>query len=130
MKGFFRDTKQVDLNSFVPRTLRDFIRSGARDQKRVPSLAKDPELVKVIEQAVREVPTHHVLFLRDRRYPERTLTIDIDKRIKEVKYTSIDLKRRTDPQVTKEWAEFITETPPAFFSAWPPATASSTSSRS
>ncbi len=54
-----------------------------------------------------------------KRYPERTLTIDIDKRIKEVKYTSIDLKRRSDPQVTKEWAEFITETPPAFFAAWP-----------
>jgi len=35
-----------------------------------------------------------------------------------VKYTSIDLKRRFDPQVSKGWAEFITETPPAFFTAW------------
>lgn len=52
------------------------------------------------------------------RYPERTLTIDIDKRIKEVKYTSIDLKRLTDPQVAKGWTQFIAETPPAFFTAW------------
>lgn len=53
-----------------------------------------------------------------RHYPERTLTIDIDKRIKEVKYTSVDLKRRFDPEVSKGWAKFIAETPPAFFSAW------------
>lgn len=53
-----------------------------------------------------------------RRYPERPLTIDIDKRIKEVKYTSIDLKRRFDPQVSKGWAEFIGRIPPAFFTAW------------
>lgn len=54
----------------------------------------------------------------NRHYPERTLTIDIDKRIKEVKYTSIDLKRRSDPEVTRSWNEFILETSPAFFSAW------------
>jgi len=53
-----------------------------------------------------------------RRYPERPLTIDIDKRIKEVKYTSIDLKRRFDPQITRGWNEFIATTPPAFFVAW------------
>jgi len=53
-----------------------------------------------------------------KRYPERTLMIDIDKRIKEVKYTSIDLKRRFDPRVSKDWGNFITETPPAFFTAW------------
>ena len=53
-----------------------------------------------------------------KHYPERSLSIDIDKRIKEVKYTPIDLKRRVDPQVTKKWPDFIMETPPAFFTAW------------
>ncbi len=53
-----------------------------------------------------------------KRYPERTLTIDIDKRVKEVKYTSIDLKRLADPQVSIGWDRFIRETPPAFFVAW------------
>jgi hypothetical protein len=53
-----------------------------------------------------------------KRYPERTLTIDIDKRIKEVKYTSIDLKRLADPTVSRGWYRFIRETPPAFFTAW------------
>lgn len=55
---------------------------------------------------------------KGRRYPERTVSIDIDKRIKEVKYVSVDLKRRTDPEVRLGWSHFIQKTPPAFFVAW------------
>ena len=57
--------------------------------------------------------------LKDRRaYPERTITIDIDKRSKEVKYTPIDLKRLNDPEVVTGWRKWINETEPKFFSAW------------
>ena len=57
--------------------------------------------------------------LMDRRtYPERTITIDIDKRSKEVKYTPIDLKRLNDPEVVTGWKKWIDETKPKFFSAW------------
>lgn len=52
------------------------------------------------------------------QYPERTVSIDIDKRIKEVKYISVDLKRRADPEVRLGWSHFIQKTLPAFFVAW------------
>ncbi len=61
---------ETDLDSFVPQSLRDFVQSGAKDQDRIPALAKDPEQVRAIEQAVREIPTHHALFLRDSRHME------------------------------------------------------------
>ncbi len=57
-----------DLNRFVPNSLRDFLRSGGKDQGRIPALAKDPEKIKAIERAVRKIPTHHALFLRDSRH--------------------------------------------------------------
>ena len=61
---------ETDLNSFVPQALKDFVQSGAKDQERIPALAKDPEQVKAIEQAVRKIPTCHALFLRDSRRVE------------------------------------------------------------
>ncbi|MBO8183117.1 MAG: hypothetical protein H0Z28_10055 [Archaeoglobus sp.] len=60
-------------------------------------------------------PTH---FRDGKQFPERTISIDIDKRIKEVKYTPIDLKRRFSAQMTKGWSKWIDDTYPKFFSAW------------
>lgn len=53
-----------------------------------------------------------------REYDERTISIDIDKRLKEVKYTPIDLKRRYNPEVKEGWSKWIRQTSPKFFSAW------------
>ena len=53
-----------------------------------------------------------------REYDERTISIDIDKRLKEVKYTPIDLKRRYSPEVKEGWSKWIQQTHPKFFSAW------------
>ncbi|MHC1566409.1 MAG: hypothetical protein ACXQTD_01400 [Candidatus Syntropharchaeia archaeon] len=53
-----------------------------------------------------------------RKYPERTISIDIDKRIKEVKYTPIDLKREFSTERIGKWQEWIDRTYPKFFSAW------------
>lgn len=53
-----------------------------------------------------------------RKYAERTISIDIDKRVKEVKYTPIDLKRRYNPEVEEGWSNWIQQTHPKFFSAW------------
>ncbi|GEM_PF-39663 len=50
-------------------------------------------------------------------YPERPISIDIDKRIKEVKYTPIDLKRKFNQNVGS-WLEWIEKTYPKFYSAW------------
>jgi len=70
MRVPFRSALDTDLDPFVPQTLRDFVRSGAKDQERIPALAKDSEQVKAIERAVREIPTHHALFLHDSRHME------------------------------------------------------------
>lgn len=53
-----------------------------------------------------------------KEYGERTISIDIDKRLKEVKYTPIDLKRSQDSEIQKGWAQWLEETRPMFFSAW------------
>lgn len=50
--------------------------------------------------------------------PERTISIDIDKRVKEVKYTPVDLKRYVNPETEGGWGEFVEETFPLFFSGW------------
>lgn len=51
-------------------------------------------------------------------YPERTISIDIDKRSKEVKYTPVDLKRLNSPDIVGGWDKWIESSKPAFFSAW------------
>lgn len=70
MKTLKLTISNVELSSFVPKDLLDFVRSGAKEQERIPALAKNPEQVKAIEQAVRQIPTHHALFVRDSRRME------------------------------------------------------------
>ena len=60
-------------------------------------------------------PPHRI---GNRMYPERNINIDIDKRVKEVKYTPIDLKRKYDPEVSKPWTRWIEETRPKFYTFW------------
>jgi len=120
--NYFRDTIIALIKAHCGFELRERELPGKTDVHRVDFSylqdAEDPRRGFVLlagEAKAMGSPEHK---RGGKRYPERTLTIDIDKRIKEVKYTSIDLKRRSDPQVTKEWAEFIMETPPAFFAGW------------
>jgi len=70
MKTLKLAISNVELSSFVPKDLLGFVRSGAKEQERIPALAKDPEQVKAIEQAVRQIPTYHALFVRDSRRME------------------------------------------------------------
>jgi len=51
-------------------------------------------------------------------FDERHIGIDIDKRVKEVKYTPIDLKRKFDPLISKDWFTWIDETQPKFYVFW------------
>ncbi len=55
---------------------------------------------------------------KSEHYPERTISIDIDKRTKEVKYTPIDLKRVNDPEVSGGWSSWLNKTKPVWVSAW------------
>ncbi len=55
---------------------------------------------------------------RSERYPERTISIDIDKRTKEVKYTPVDLKRVNDSEVSGGWSSWLGKTKPMWVSAW------------
>jgi hypothetical protein len=51
------------------------------------------------------------------RYGERPTSIDLDKRLKEVKYTPIDLKMKFGRFVAS-WEEWIEQSFPKFFSFW------------
>lgn len=51
-------------------------------------------------------------------YPERPISIDLDKRIKEVKYTSVDLKRKFGISFIRGWEEWIDQSYPRFYSFW------------
>lgn len=55
-----------DLSRFLPGELAEL----AVTQQLIPSIAKDPELIRKIEQAAQQVPTHHALHHADARRME------------------------------------------------------------
>lgn len=62
--------RRVGLSAFIPGPVQAFLseRGGTSDlQTAVPAIAKDPRLCALIEQAVRSVPSEHVLHLGDSR---------------------------------------------------------------
>ena len=52
------------------------------------------------------------------RRPERGGSVDLEKRLKEVKYTSVDLKLRHGGTQIGEWQEWIRSSLPHFYSFW------------
>lgn len=50
----------------------------------------------------------------EKSYKERPISIDLDKRMKEVKYTAIDLKRWSVPEEILGWTRWRDSTPPRF----------------
>ena len=56
------------LDDFVPSEALALVQRG--EQRAIPALAKDPQMVQLIERAVREIPTRHELLLYDSRYME------------------------------------------------------------
>lgn len=70
VEDYFREIRQQNLSEFVPPTLRPFVDMVTKDQRCIPSLAKDPIRIRHVEQAARCVPTYHLLFLRDSRNME------------------------------------------------------------
>lgn len=69
------------------------------------------EVLIAIEAKMIGSPAHVRL---GRRYVERSIGIDIDKRTKEMKYTAIDLKRSTAPEGIGNWSDWRTSTQPHF----------------
>jgi modification methylase len=59
------DGDNVDLDCILPAEALVLARQD--EQRSIPALAKDPNMVRAIEQAVRRVPTHHRLILGDSR---------------------------------------------------------------
>jgi len=58
---------QTDLCPYMPTALKNYVAQVPKNQSLIPTLAKDPVYISLIEQAVRQIPTHHVLFLDDCR---------------------------------------------------------------
>lgn len=56
--------ESVDLKQYLPQP---GLPSLSNPQTALPSIAKDPKSLRLIEDAVRSVPTHHSLLLRDAR---------------------------------------------------------------
>lgn len=63
LTDFAAENRTVDLSSFVPRELTNL----GDPQTAIPRLAKDEHAVRIIEDAVRAVPTTHRLYLADAR---------------------------------------------------------------
>lgn len=57
------DSSGSDLDRWIPEELR----SLHDPQTAIPAIAKNPRSVRLIEEAVRSIPTRHVLYLRDAR---------------------------------------------------------------
>lgn len=57
-----------EFEDVVPAEAMELARDG--HQKAIPAIAKDPEMVKQIEETVRSLPTHHRLILGDSRSME------------------------------------------------------------
>ena len=56
-------TQAVDLASFIPQEVGDL----KNPQTEIPCIAKDERLLRLIDAAVQEIPTHHTLHLGDAR---------------------------------------------------------------
>jgi hypothetical protein len=59
------------LDTFVPPEALALVHS--QGQKAIPALAKDPGMIRQIELAVQDIPTHHELALDDSRLMEDIL---------------------------------------------------------
>jgi DNA modification methylase len=64
------DSKEPELARLVPPELREL--SSSYSQKTIPALAKDPEMIAAIEEAVWQLPSCHKLILGDSRNMDAT----------------------------------------------------------
>ncbi len=55
---------KIELENFIPKEVKDL----EFDKKIIPQIAKNKDLMRVIEDSIRRIPTRHDLFLRDARY--------------------------------------------------------------
>jgi len=63
-KSSIAGDEQIDLAAYVPEEVGDI---GHDRQKALPRIAKDRRLTKLIDDALRQLPTFHHLYLRDAR---------------------------------------------------------------
>ncbi len=54
---------KLPLSHYLPRELR----SRGKEQSDIPELAKDPEALKLIQETIQQIPTHHDLYVADAR---------------------------------------------------------------
>ncbi len=74
----------------------------------------DPVLV--VEAKMLGTPAHTMP--NGRRKPERGGAVDLDKRLKEVKYTPVDLKLKHTGTTVGEWDQWVKSSLPKFYSLW------------
>jgi DNA modification methylase len=58
------ESKSLDLGRFVPA---DIAGVGRDHQTALPRIARDPELTRLVDEALRQIPTTHDLYLHDAR---------------------------------------------------------------
>lgn len=90
---------------------------GLTDRHKVDLVfpARGPPLIGIeVKMAGRPGHTDEGGFQR----PPRGGEVDLDKRLKEVKYTPIDLKLRETGTRVREWDEWIRDSVPYFYTIW------------
>ncbi|MEM3207360.1 MAG: hypothetical protein QXQ87_04935 [Halobacteria archaeon] len=117
--NLFRDTVQALVTARCGVRLKDTKVDGRTDRHDLDFAGFQDEKGTIVvmagEAKMLGSPPH---IRAGKEYGERTISIDIDKRLKEVKYTPIDLKRHQDSEIRKGWTQWLEETQPKFFSAW------------
>jgi hypothetical protein len=58
-------SENLDINAYVPSTIGDI---GRDHQTALPRIARDPKLTRIIDEALRRIPTVHDLYRADARF--------------------------------------------------------------
>jgi hypothetical protein len=111
----FRDTVQALIQAQCNVDMPDGRVDGRTDRHDVDLVwMKEGKLTVAIEAKMIGSPGH---IRHGNSYQERSIGIDIDKRIKEMKYTAIDLKRYSSPENIGTWSAWRDATLPHFAAA-------------
>lgn len=96
-----------DLSVFVPRELR----SLREPQTAIPRIARDQELVKLIETAIQQVPTVHSLYHGDARNMQRLREESVHLVLTSPPYWTLKEYRRSEGQLghVEDYEQFLLE---------------------
>jgi DNA modification methylase len=99
--------RNCDLSRWVPEQLR----SLDDPQKAIPAIAKDPQLMSLIENAVRSIPTTHDLYLQDARFLGNLSPNSVHLVLTSPPYWTLKEYRDSEGQLghVKDYEIFLTE---------------------